>query len=433
MTQGRRSARDLALFAAPCLGLAGIGLPLQVKLPPFYSANLGLNLSAVGVAFMVVRLFDIGLDPALGVLMDRTRLPFGRFKAWLTAGVPLLMLASVVLFFAKPGVTAVQLAIGLALAYGGWSICVVAQTSWGALLSPSYNERFAHLRLVADVQPAGPAAGADPAYRGGGPGVRRSGGRARHGPVAADPDADLHRPGRDLRRRTGPGQGRPSGADGRCAGVAARQRRRAPAAGLRLPDQPVVRHDRGPVRVLLHQGQGASTRPSPTTACSPISSAEWPAGRSGPCCPTGVNKHSALIWACLAATVGLVLLYLTPNGNEVLAFGAIVVGRPALRRAQPDLARHAGRRGRRRPAHQRRGPHRPALRPGLGHGQDRPCPGGGDHLHRPGPAGRLRPQQRPQHRTGDQRPEGLLHPAAGRAFRPRDPVPDRLSPDSQAP
>ena len=141
MTQGRRSARDLALFAAPCLGLAGIGLPLQVKLPPYYSADLGLNLSAVGVAFMVVRLFDIVLDPALGVLMDRTRLPFGRFKTWLSAGVPLLMLASVVLFFAKPGVTAGQLAVGLALAYGGWSICVVAQTSWGALLSPSYNER----------------------------------------------------------------------------------------------------------------------------------------------------------------------------------------------------------------------------------------------------------------------------------------------------
>jgi Na+/melibiose symporter-like transporter len=141
MKTKRLSVRDLALFALPCLGLAGIGLPLQVYLPPYYSADLGLNLSAVGVAFMVVRLLDIGIDPALGILMDRTRLPFGRFKTWLSAGVPLLMLASVVLFFAKPGATATQLAIGLALAYGGWSICVVAQTSWGALLSPSYNER----------------------------------------------------------------------------------------------------------------------------------------------------------------------------------------------------------------------------------------------------------------------------------------------------
>src|ERR1700761_8231145 len=141
MKPGRLSARDLALFALPCLGLAGIGLPLQVYLPPYYSVDLGLNLSAVGAAFMVVRLFDIGIDPMLGILMDRTRLPFGRFKTWLSAGVPLLMLASVVLFFAKPGATATQLAVGLALAYGGWAVCVVAQTSRGALLSPSYNER----------------------------------------------------------------------------------------------------------------------------------------------------------------------------------------------------------------------------------------------------------------------------------------------------
>ena len=39
-----------------------------------------------------------------------------------------------------------------------------------------------------------------------------------------------------------------------------------------------------------------------------------------------VNKHAALIWACLAATVGLVLLYLTPNGNQPLAMITIAVG-----------------------------------------------------------------------------------------------------------
>ena len=141
MKPGRLSNGGLALFAAPCLGLAGIGLPLTVYLPNFYSSQLGLDLSAVGVAFMVVRLFDIGLDPVLGVLMDRTRTRVGRFKPWLAAGVPFLMLASALLFFARPGVSAVYLALGLALAYGGWSICVLAQTSWGALLSPDYNER----------------------------------------------------------------------------------------------------------------------------------------------------------------------------------------------------------------------------------------------------------------------------------------------------
>jgi Na+/melibiose symporter-like transporter len=141
MKPERLSNRTLAMFALPCLGLAGIGLPLTVYLPSFYSSELGLDLSAVGVAFMVVRLLDIGLDPALGMLMDRTRTRFGRFKPWLAAGVPVLMAACALLFFAKPGVTSSYLVLGLALAYGGWSMCVLGQTSWGALLSPHYNER----------------------------------------------------------------------------------------------------------------------------------------------------------------------------------------------------------------------------------------------------------------------------------------------------
>ena len=141
MKPARLTSRDLALFAAPCLGLAGIGLPLTVYLPTFYSAQLGLDLSAVGVAFMLVRLLDIGVDPVLGVLMDRTRTRFGRFKTWLTAGIPVMMLGSAILFFGRHGVGTAYLVGGLALAYGGWSICVIAQTSWGALLSADYNER----------------------------------------------------------------------------------------------------------------------------------------------------------------------------------------------------------------------------------------------------------------------------------------------------
>jgi Na+/melibiose symporter-like transporter len=94
MKAGRLTNGELALFAAPCLGLGAIGVPLSVYLPSFYSAQLGLNLSAVGLAFMAVRLIDIGVDPALGVLMDHSRTRFGRFRPWLATGVPLLMLAA---------------------------------------------------------------------------------------------------------------------------------------------------------------------------------------------------------------------------------------------------------------------------------------------------------------------------------------------------
>ncbi len=135
------SRRELALYAGPSLALAGVGLPLIALLPTYYASVLGMNLGAVGVVFMVVRLIDIGLDPALGVLMDRTRTPWGRFRPWLCAGTPLMMLATALLFFARRGVGPLYLGVGLTIAYAGWSICVLAQSAWGALLSSDYHER----------------------------------------------------------------------------------------------------------------------------------------------------------------------------------------------------------------------------------------------------------------------------------------------------
>lgn len=135
------SRRELALYAGPCLALAGVGLPLIALLPAYYASVLGLNLGAVGVVFMAVRLVDIGLDPLLGVLMDRTRTPWGRFRPWLTGGAPIMMAATALLFFAPRGVGPLYLGAGLTLAYAGWSICVLAQSAWGALLSADYHER----------------------------------------------------------------------------------------------------------------------------------------------------------------------------------------------------------------------------------------------------------------------------------------------------
>ncbi len=135
------SRRELALYAGPSLALAGVGLPLIALLPTYYASVLGLNLGAVGLVFMAVRLVDIGVDPVLGVLMDRTRTPWGRFRPWLSAGTPIMMAATAMLFFARPGVGPLYLGVGLALAYFGWSICVLAQSAWGALLSADYHER----------------------------------------------------------------------------------------------------------------------------------------------------------------------------------------------------------------------------------------------------------------------------------------------------
>jgi len=141
MDRQRRSSWTLAAWAAPTLPLAALGLPLVVYLPEYYVAELGLSLSVVGAAFLLVRVADILLDPILGGLMDRTRSRWGRFRPWLAAGTPLLMAASYALFMARPGVSPLYLWGWLVVCYLGYSMAVLSQTAWGATLSTDYSQR----------------------------------------------------------------------------------------------------------------------------------------------------------------------------------------------------------------------------------------------------------------------------------------------------
>ena len=132
---------SLFAFTGPCLPLAAIGLPMVVHLPSYYTGALGLPLSAVGVAFTFVRLIDIGFDPLLGGLMDRTRSRLGRFRLWLILSAPVLMLAAWMLFMAAPGVGVAHLWIWLTVAYVGFSMGSLSQTAWASVLTDDYHER----------------------------------------------------------------------------------------------------------------------------------------------------------------------------------------------------------------------------------------------------------------------------------------------------
>jgi Na+/melibiose symporter-like transporter len=141
MAEGRRSIFTLAAFAGPCIPLAAFGLPLAITVPTYYSETLGVSLAQVGSAFLLVRLLDVVFDPIFGTVLDRTRWSFGRFRGWLVIGVPILMVSIYALFFAREGVGFAYLFTCLLVVYFGYSIAVLAHTSWAATLSTNYNER----------------------------------------------------------------------------------------------------------------------------------------------------------------------------------------------------------------------------------------------------------------------------------------------------
>src|SRR5271156_839056 len=94
----------LLRFSTVAFASSGIVFALSIHIPRYFATHVGIGLAAVGLAFTVVRLLDIAVDPMLGLVMDRTRTPLGRYRAWILMGTPILMLSSYMLFMAQPGV-----------------------------------------------------------------------------------------------------------------------------------------------------------------------------------------------------------------------------------------------------------------------------------------------------------------------------------------
>jgi Na+/melibiose symporter-like transporter len=128
---------------------------MSVYLPRFFAAQMGLSLTAVGAAFAIVRVLDLALDPALGMAMDRTRSRLGRYRPWLLAGAPAVMLAAYMLFMAHPGISEAYLVGWLLVLFIGISILTLSQAAWGASLSTSYDDRSRVYGVIQAVGIAG--------------------------------------------------------------------------------------------------------------------------------------------------------------------------------------------------------------------------------------------------------------------------------------
>ncbi|HEY1449081.1 MAG TPA: MFS transporter [Caulobacteraceae bacterium] len=142
---------NLVAFSLPGFSIGALAVALTVYLPHYYAAHYGLALAAVGAAFAVIRFGDMFLDPLIGVAMDRTHTRFGRYKVWLAAGAPVLMLAVYMLFSPPGAVSLPYLAGWLLVYYLGFSLIVLSHSSWASVIASKYHERsrvFGVIQLV---------------------------------------------------------------------------------------------------------------------------------------------------------------------------------------------------------------------------------------------------------------------------------------------
>jgi Na+/melibiose symporter-like transporter len=153
--QKQLSLAAILAFAGTSLPVAALAIAISVQLPPYFAGHLGISLAVVGNAFAIVRLIDIPLDPFIGLAMDRTRTPIGRYRAWMLAGAPILMGGLFMLFHAPVGATIVYLITWLLIMYLGLSILTLSHSAWAANLATSYQERSRIFGVLAAVGVAG--------------------------------------------------------------------------------------------------------------------------------------------------------------------------------------------------------------------------------------------------------------------------------------
>ncbi|MFI4936366.1 MAG: MFS transporter [Caulobacterales bacterium] len=132
---------NVLAIASPTLQIGALSAALFVYIAPYYASHLKVALTVVGLVWMSVRLVDIPVDVVLAIFMDRTHTRLGRYRVWLLASVPVLMLALYGVFLAPVGVGALYLFGWLLLLYLGMSMSQISQSAWMAKLATHYDER----------------------------------------------------------------------------------------------------------------------------------------------------------------------------------------------------------------------------------------------------------------------------------------------------
>jgi glycoside/pentoside/hexuronide:cation symporter, GPH family len=138
---GRLPIRTLIAYSLPAAPIAAMGLPLAVYLPPFYAGYMGFGLATIGGIFLLIRLFDVAVDPVLGIISDRFPSRWGRRRHWIALSVPIMLLATYMVFFPEKGVGSTYLISWMLVLYFGWSLLTLSHVAWGAELSSEYHAR----------------------------------------------------------------------------------------------------------------------------------------------------------------------------------------------------------------------------------------------------------------------------------------------------
>lgn len=88
----------------------------------YYNTVLGISATFIGVLFMAARVFDAFNDPFMGVVVEKTRTKWGKFRPWLVIGTLLNSVVLYAMFSVPKSLTGTNLLIYTSIAYVLWGM-----------------------------------------------------------------------------------------------------------------------------------------------------------------------------------------------------------------------------------------------------------------------------------------------------------------------
>lgn len=126
------SFRSISVYAALGAPLKALTLTTTLYLPAFYAVEGKLGLTEVGFIFLIMRTFDIVIDPFFGWVSDRTNIGMGRRRFWILLGIVPLAISVWMVFRPSIPVSATLFIGWLGLFYLAWTVVTVSHTAWAA-------------------------------------------------------------------------------------------------------------------------------------------------------------------------------------------------------------------------------------------------------------------------------------------------------------
>ncbi|HSN65244.1 MAG TPA: glycoside-pentoside-hexuronide (GPH):cation symporter [Fusibacter sp.] len=116
------SVKEKVSYGAGAVGKDMVYALVSGFLMYYYNTVLGISATFIGVLFMGARVFDAFNDPLMGIIVEKTHTPLGKFRPWLIIGTLINAIVLVAMFSMPEGLTGTSLLVYASIAYILWGV-----------------------------------------------------------------------------------------------------------------------------------------------------------------------------------------------------------------------------------------------------------------------------------------------------------------------